>query len=797
MIKYYLKIAFRNLVKYKIFSVINIAGLAIGITATLLITMYVVKQLSFEDVHENRNNIYRANIDFTSGGQSSLKMAGVMNALGPAAEKAIPEINNSTRFYSSGTAKIEANDKKFNEGGFYFVDPAFFKIFTFPMIEGNTADPFADPYSVVLTESTAEKIFGNKDAVGKKIHYNEKYNLTVTAVAKDIPENTAIQWDYLVPFSLLAKINPGYLTWTHFGDCYTYFLVNDKIEKKSLDKKLNALLKEHTGKMSDFFNLYTIKLTDIYLHSDVFSELGPRGNITYIYLFSSVAALILLIACFNFMNLSTSRSIQRSKEVGLKKVLGAGRFSLIKQFLGESIFITAIAVLISLILYELLNPLLNDYLNIAVKGNYSSVYFFLLLGGVILVVGFFAGIYPALFLSKYSPVETLKGIARPGSGGLLIRKGLVIFQFIISIFLIVCTVAIFKQLNFMKNADLGFDKSNVVLLDFPASSKNGEDNYNLLKTKLLENPDIKGVSGVYTLPGISSKDQETISLKQNSPDDAMSIRAIGVDYGFINTLKVQLLQGRNFSEKYATDRNDAIIINQQAVKLLGLKNPVGHTVYIPGSGKGLRPATVIGVVKDFNIESLKKKIDPYFLFINPKRFFTVAIKISPEKQKATINYISSTWKSVLPGKRINYSFLTDTYNEIYSSEDKMGELFIIFASLAVFIACLGLFGLSTFTAELKTKEIGIRKVLGASVPGLSILLSKEFVKWVLIADILAIPLSIIAVHKWLEEFAFKTKIGPDIFAFASLIVLVISVLTISIQIIRTALTNPVETLKYE
>ena len=793
-----LKFAIRNFRKYKIFSFINLTGLVIGITASLLIFMYVINELGFEDVHKNRDRIYRVNV-FLGSGDNAMKLGGAMPALAPAAENQIPEVEQAVRFLPAGKTVIQYGEKKFNESDFYYADPSFFKIFTFPIVKGNSVDPLSSPNNIVLTESMSKKIFGNEYPIGKVLKCGDN-DLIVTAIAKDIPKNTQLQWGFLTPFTLYEKMNPGSVNWRQFGQCYTYLLTKKDVADSELEKKVNDLYAQNVNaSMASLIKLHPQKLSDIYLHSEVFGELGPTGNITYIYVFSSVAVLILFIACFNFINLSTARSMKRAKEVGVKKVLGADRKSLIKQFLGESFLVTGLAVIISAALYEAINPYLSKFLGyeMTVHSIYN-IYFYALITGITFIAGLFSGTYPAFVLSRYRPVETLRGSMKSGASGSAMRKILVVFQFAISIFLIAGTFAIMQQLNYLRNADLGFDKSNIVLINFPASSENGESNYELLKNNLLQNSNIKAVSGVYTLPGISSKEQQSISLIKNDDNNDKVIRSIGVDYDFINTIGAKIVEGRNFSDQYVADKDDAVILNQSAVKFLGLKNPVGTTVYLPGGKNGsTREAKVIGVVNDFHVSSLKEAIDPFFLYINPQRFFTVAVKISPQNVQQTIGYMEAEWAKIYPDKKLTYSFMDDDYKQLYSSEEKLSQLFIIFSMLAVFVACLGLFGLSVFTAEVKIKEIGVRKVLGATAANISLMLSKGFVKLVLTAGVIAAPVAYYFINMWLESFAYRITINPLMFVLACGIALIIALATISFQAVKAAIANPIEALRYE
>ena len=796
MFKTNFKFILRNFCKYKIFSFINLTGLIIGITASLLIFMYVINELSFENIHKNRDKIYRINTALGIG-NSQMRLAGAMAALAPSAALEITGIEKVTRFIKADNINIKYGEKKFTESRFFYADTSFFKIFTFPVVMGNFKHPLNDPSSVVITESVSKKLFGNENPIGQTLKCDNN-DLLVSAVIKDIPINTQLQWDYLAPFSLYEKNNPSQINWQQFGSCFTYLLMKNN-SNDDLDKNLNNLYAENAGKeMASFIKLYPQKLTDIYLHSEIFVELGPKGNITYVYLFSLVAVLILIIACFNFINLYTARSIKRVKEIGIKKVIGANRHNVIKEFLCESFFITGIAVIISIVVYGMLNPFMSSFLGYRLSVYYlNNPYFYLLIGFITFVVGFLSGIYPAFVLSKYKAIETLKGMEKPDSAGIPVRKVLVVFQFAMSIFLIIATLSIFRQLHFMRNAELGFDKSNLILLNFPASLKGAEAKYRLLKERLLQNTCIKSVSGVYTLPGIHSKEVQTVRMNESEQGNKKVLRAISVDYDFVNTLGASLISGRNFSKQYRTDEKSAVILNETAVKLLGLNNPFMQSFYIPDENKRTKEVKIIGVVKDFHISSLKDKIDACFFYINPQRFSTVAIKISANQTLQAINHIKNEWIKIFPDEKINYSFMEEKYTQLYSSEEKLAKLFIIFSIMAILIAGLGLFGLAVFSVKLKTKEIGIRKVLGANITTISIMLSKNFIKWVLFANIIAWPVAYYFMNRWLQNFAYRIEISWWVFVFSSGMAILVALATVIFHALKAAMANPIEALKYE
>jgi putative ABC transport system permease protein len=797
MIKNYTKITFRNLVRNKLYSVINIFGLSIGIAGSLLILVYVSNQMSYESMHKNADNIVRVSAGFGNG-DNIMKLAGAMPGIGPAAAEEIPEVKASVRFRKRFNAKVKVGDKEFIEDNFFFADSNVFSVFTFHFLTGDQNNALNNPNSIVISKAIAKKYFGNDNVIGKDLKLDNKYNFTVTGIIKDMPANTYLRCDFIAPYSKAIEVYNINQPWHSWGEDYTYLYLRENVSLNDLKNKLDKVLVKHTNdKFAKFLSFYVLPLRDIYLKSDMLGELGPTGNIKSIYIFSSIALLLLIIACLNFVNLSTARSIRRSKEVGLRKVLGANRVGLFRQFWGESIIITLLAVGVSLIFFEFLNPLLFKYFDVNITGiNYFDTNFFMILVGIIFFVSLVAGIYPAIFLSRYQPVDSLKGMRIPGSSGSGLRKMLVVLQFSISIFLLIGTAAIYKQLNYMLTANAGFDKKDIYIVSYPASQKGASDKYPVLKNEFLSVKGVVDVSGVYTLPGSGNKEQQSFRLKGQSKDEAMTMQASGVDYNFIKTLGIKLLEGRNFSEQYGTDKDNSIIINETAAKKLGLANPIGTEVYIPGGG-GEHLVNIIGVIKDFHTASFHQKIEPIFLYINPARFYNIAVKIDPKYTKSALSSLKDKFKEVIPNKSFNYETLTDQYNSLYQSDEKTGSLIMVFAILSVIVAAMGLFGLSSFATEVRMKEIGIRKVLGADMFNISLLLSKDFTKWVLVANIIAWPVAYYAISKWLDDFSYKTDMGIWIYILSAIVALLISVITISFQSIKAANTNPVETLRYE
>ena len=798
MLKNYLKVALRNLSRTKIFSLINITGLAIGMAGTLMILMYVTNELSYENFHKNRKQIYRVSVEFGEK-DNTMRFAAVMPALAPALVEEVPEVINAVRFERDEHALLEYEERKFNEQNFFFADPSVFEIFSFSMIKGSRQTALNDPFSTVITERAAQKYFGDEEPVGKSMIYNQKYPLNITGVIKNLPANTHLKCDFLVSYSSLETLGKTpEKPWNVFGDTYTYLLLKKGTSPSNLEQQIHNLLEKNTSEsFAETIQFGLMKLSDIHLKSEVIVDLAPRGNLAYVYVFSSVALLVLLIACFNFMNLSTARSLKRIKEVGMRKVLGARRSQLVKQFLGESLVITLLSVFFAFVLFEILYPRLNDFLeNSLSTGQQNFQYVFILIPAVVLVVGLLAGSYPAFYLSRYQPVQALTDRYAPLSSRSVFRKILVIAQFAMAVILIIGTTVIYKQLDFMKNSDLGFKKQNVVLVNFRPRHPQFKGKYSVMLDQFRQYSHVLSAAGAYTIPGRFSKETKTIQRKVETGIQQFSIQAISVDFDYVDAMGMEIIQGRNFSEEILTDGERGMLLNQEAVRQMNLAEPLGEKFIVPGRG-GQREMTVIGVVKDFHVYTLKKKIEPLMLYIHPDYFYTVAVRIRPEDTQGTLAFLEKTWKDIFPDSSFHYTFLEDAYHSLYTSEEKISQLLSLFSGLAVFVACLGLFGLASYMTEQRHKEIGIRKVLGAGVSGLVGLLSKDFTKSVLIANVFAWPVAYYAMNRWLQNYAYRINLGVWMFVGAGLLVLAIALLTVSFQSIKAALANPVESLRYE
>ncbi len=798
MFKNYLKIALRNLLRNKTFSLINIIGLAIGMACCLLILFWIIDEMNYEKVHEKRDRIYRIACELNLGGRTD-QLAPLMPPLAPLAKEGIPEIENSVRFGLSPqrSSIIEYEDIRYTEENLYFVDQSVFDIFTFPLVAGDPVTALELPFSMVITEDIAQKYYGDENPVGKTLLYEDKYTFTVTGVLKNIPRHTQLQSELMASYSSLTEINgPIEHQWGRFGNTYTYILLKENTTPEGLEAKLTEIIKTNAGeRLASMVGFIIQPLPDIYLRSNLTMELTPTGNIDYVYLFSFLAVLILMIASINFMNMSTSKSAHRSREVGMRRVLGAFRFQLIKQFLGESILISLIALALALIIFYLGLPLFGQILEKELSISFiSSGLIFIILIAFTVIVGILAGLYPAFFLSGFNTINTLKG-KTTGISKSILRKGLVIFQFAISISLIVCTLVIYKQLNYTMNKNLGFDKE--ALITIPMQNPEIKQKAQALVNTFKNNVFVDNVSSAFSAPARGMIMRMGVRAEGIPEDDPLIMQALGVDYSYINTLGIQLIDGREFSEEFGSDATNAVILNQAAVKRLGWKNPIGKEFQVPNPRThSFNDYKVIGIVRDFHMESLHNKISPLFMFIDKNRVNVLSLRMKESTQEA-IASITESWKSVVPDAPFNYNFIDDDFARFYRTEQKIGKIIITFSLFAVLIACLGIFGLVTYTAERRNKEIGIRKVLGASVTGLSYLLSKEFLILVAISNIIGWPVAWYTMNRWLEGFAYKTEVSIMIYLIAGLGVMIIAILTVIGQSVRAAVSNPIDVIKYE
>ncbi len=799
LFKNYIKVAIRNLRKYKTYSFINIFGLAIGMALCLLILLFVKDELSYDRYHKKADNIYRLITEFNIKGKKS-KSAITSPPMGPALANDFPKVIAYVRFIGllerEKEVLISCQEKKFYESRLFFADQDVFNVFTFPLAKGDPRTVLKEPYSVVITEETCEKYFGDEDPLGKVITLNNKDDFRITGVLQEIPLNSHFRFDFLASFSTLNYYQ--LLPVDDWGSCalYTYLLFQKDYSPQELEKKLPAFIKKYMGEESFVEGLYLQPLTSIHLHSNLLYEIEANRDMAEIYMFSALAFVILLIACFNFVNLSTARHMSRAKEVGMRKVLGAYRLQIVKQYLGESVFLTFLALPAALLLVELFLPVFNNLLRKDLSVGYIDNFFFLpAVIGVTIFVGISSGIYPALFLSAFQPIKILRGAFQPGSARRLIRSILVLTQFAISITLIICTVVISSQMNYVRNKKSGFDKEHVVVL--PIKERPILLQHQSIKNELLGNSKIIKVSVASDVPGRSGVNSNPFVPEGFEKTTEFFIKNMRIDYDFLETLGIKVKEGRGFSKDFATDASEAFILNEVAVEKIGWDEPLGKTLeWLPGPGR-YKKGAVIGVVENFHYESLHNRIEPLVLHIWPASYHYFLIRIRPGDLKGTLAFIKEKWNELAPNFPFIYSFLDEDFDRLYKAEETLGKIFVCFAALSIFVACLGLFGLALFTAEQRTKEVGIRKVLGASAARIALLLSREFVKWVLLANAVAWPVAYFAMSRWLQNFAYRINFGIGIFLLSALMAFVIALTTVSYQAIKAALANPVEALRYE
>ncbi|MBN1273572.1 MAG: ABC transporter permease [Candidatus Aminicenantes bacterium] len=797
MFKNYLKISFRHLIKHKSLSLINIIGLAVGMACCLLILLYVQNERSYDTFHENADRIYRVTREwFNADGTSNLHLGHVAAPFAPLLENDFSEIVDSVRLLNVGDALVSRSDKHFEENRIFFAEDSLFNIFSFKFLEGDPQTALKDPFAVVLTQSTAQKYFGQKNPMGQNLIFNNVVQAKVNGIIEDVPENSHVHFDILVSFATVRQYY-GERELQNFGsnNYATYLLLPEGYPISRLKERISAFLDKHLGPEASKRNmLHFQKLTRIHLHSHLDSELEPNGDIAIITILTAVAFFILVIACINFMNISTSRSEIRAREVSLRKVVGARKNQLIIQFLGESLFMACLSLVAALILVVLFLPAFGRFvdreLSLIILIHPAQLSGLLILT---LLVGILAGSYPAFFLSSFKPVQGMKGSRGGAPRGTLFRKVLVVFQFSVSIMLIIGVITVYQQLQFSRNKKLGFNKEQIVVLP---SSRDIIRSFGTLRNELLKNPNIINVSGSRRVPSgrlLDSSGARVFRGENAEPVD-FRIAFVCTDYEFIKTYGMKLAAGRDFSREHSTDLREAFILNETAVEKIGwnAEEAVGRPFQY-----GNRRGQIIGVVEDFHFESLHQPISPMVFFMRPSDYRRISVRIRPENIPATLAFLEKTWQIYRPHYPFSYFFIDERFDQLYRAEEKLARIFGYFSLLAVFIACLGLFGLASFLAERKTKEIGIRKTLGASVTGLAILLSKNFAGSVLLANLFAWPLAFYGMTRWLQNFAYRISLNVFIFILAASVSLAIALLSVSYQAVKAALANPVDSLRYE
>ncbi|HWB27246.1 MAG TPA: ABC transporter permease [Chitinophagaceae bacterium] len=828
MLKNYFTIAWRNILRNKINSTINISGLAIGMACVILIALYITDELSYDKFFGNVDHVYQVNLDANFGGQQ-FYTSGTPPPVGIAMKKEFPEIKAYTRMYALG-AQVVSNEvagnktqNHFTERRIFGVDSNYLQVFDYALVQGNAAECLQKGHSVVITQEMAKRYFGNDNAIGKTLLLDQyKEPFTVTAVLKNPPEQSTFRFDMLIPMIDCPMVKQFTWSWV-WGQVNTYVLLNDNIKDlpaavAALDKKFPAMVRVQAAaafkrigqpldeliKKGGKWDFHLQPFTDVHLHSaNIGTSYITLGDIKYVYIFAAIAFFIIVLACVNFMNLSTAQSAKRAKEVGIRKVLGSMRVQLMRQFLAEAMLYSFISAIIALLLVVTLIPAFNQLSGKTVAFAsifHNGIWLFILL--LTLVTGLLAGSYPAFYLTSFNPVSVLKGVGLFKKGAnQLMRNGLVVFQFGVSIALIICTIIVFQQLRFAQNKDLGLKKDNVVIL--PNMEKMHNSQEETFRQQLTSMPGVANASITSDVPGVAFYGFTDFYIPVPSdPTEHLSkditLTSLVTDEYFIPSLKMQLLSGRNFSKDF--NDSTSVIVNETTVKQVGWKHPLGKYITYPG-GDG-QQFKVIGVVKDFNVQSLRNVVTPFALFhvsskTNQLNTSYAIISARTTEMPALMKNIENKWKEFLPGVPFEYSFLDKDYEALYRADERMGSVFGVFTFFSILVACLGLFGLSIYTAERRTKEIGVRKVLGASVQSVVTLLSADFLKLVGLAAIVSFPVAWWAMNTWLQAFAYRINIEWWVFIASGVLALLVALCTISFHAIKAALANPVKSLRTE
>lgn len=803
----YLKIALRNLRRQKLYSAINVIGLAIGITCVLFILLYVQHELSYDRYHEKADRIYRLAVSIRMGG-NELERAIVGAPTAAALVNDFPEVEDAVRLRSGGNWYVRYGETTYKETAFIFADANVFKIFSIPLLQGDSITALTEPNTLIISQTAAKKYFGSDDPVGKTLNLDNNVDFRVTGVFQDIPSYSHFHWDFIG--SMVSMEKKMVMEWTSL-DVYTYLLLGVGADSSVLEAKFPGMVEKYcdrefkafTGKVyaqlkesGTKWEYFLQPLTSIHLHSDLGFELESNGDIKYITIFSTIALFCLLIASINFINLSTARSAKRAKEVGIRKVVGSARSQLIVQFITESVLMSVAALFGTLVLVRFLQPFFHSLI-----GSKIDIHFLahpsqlLILAGVIVLVGIIAGIYPAFVLSSFRPVSVLKQQMKGGARTHWLRSALVVFQFLTSIVLIIGTLIIHNQMRYIQNKDLGFQKEQILVVQDAFILGQRIDAF---KEELKQSPDVVSATITSYLPVLSNRRVRSIFPEGSREQKGfIAIQAWRVDHEFIRTFNMNIVQGRDFSREFSTD-SMATIINETAANMLGWDNPIGKRIGVAGSSRSgkYQYFTVVGVVRNFHFDSMREAIMPLALYLQPSSEF-LAVCLRAENVSEQIHSIRELWNKYLPGYPFEFSLLDDRFDNLYKSELRSGRILSIFSALAVIISCLGLFGLSAYTAEQRTKEIGIRKVLGATVPEILLLLSKEFSRLVSIGFLIAAPLSYFLMRNWLRDFAYRTSINIWPFLISVTLALFIAFVTVSYYTIRLALSNPAESLRYE
>ncbi|HAS39128.1 MAG TPA: hypothetical protein DCS93_01555 [Microscillaceae bacterium] len=796
MIKNYFTIAYRNLVRHRVFATLNILGLAVGIASAILIYAYVRQETNYDTFHQHAEDTYRLTLNLKLDDKKRSYANNSVTVFDKVTQE-IPEISQATKIAPFGNTFIEYQSAKFTEEQVWYADEQFFNVFSHQFLQGQVQGALDNPNSIVLTKSLAKKLFGDINAVGKAIKVNEDKTYQVTAVIADVPYNTHYRFQALVSMATLYNTRQ-YKQWKRCIDCtriYMYCTFKSGIDQVALETKMFNLFKEHRAVKSDYlvgFNLQP--LTDIHLHSKLNNELQSNGNLQFVYTFLIIAILILLIAVINYMNLATAKSLKRAKEVGIRKVMGSYRSQLIFQFLTESLIIVYLALGLGVLLADLMLPFISQIAPKPLSYKMFDLQFNLsvIIGGTVL--GLLSGIYPAFILSGFKPVKVLKSGFQNLPQGVTIRKVLVVVQFTISSVLIVSTIIAYQQLRYMQNQNLGFDQEQVVVMDLPTLKM--KKKVPVLKQALLQNPGVKSVAFSSGVPGASSLNTNYTYIINDQTRDTLEflIPTLTIDYDYLKTMGLELKQGRNFDITRTKDTTKAAIINESLAKKIGWKNLIGKRI----GNYGIK-GRIIGIMPDYHFKSLHDQIEPtmYHLQLSAYHHQYALVKIQPKNMQTTLSFIESTWKKFEPNRLYKGFFLDQNFEKQYRADQQREVLFIAFATLAIVIACLGLFGLAAYTVERRIKEIGIRKVLGATVANILKLISRSFLSLIVIANLIAIPLGYWLMNRWLDNFAYHIEVSWWVFCIAMAMVIITALVTISYQTLKASLANPVEAMRYE
>ena len=799
MLHNYLSVALRNLRRHPAYSLINIAGLAIGMATCILILLYIQDELSYDRYHPHADRVYRIVDDIESGGQT-VQTAGTPTAWGPALKRDFPEIELLVRMRGTGSAwLVDLGNIIYYERKVIWAEPDLFKMFSIPLVSGDPGTALVEPYSMVISEDLSFKYFGAEDPVGKVVNLDNRWDFTVTGVMKNIPTNTHMRPDMFVSYTTMNVIRSWDLgDWEYHRNLYTYIRLRENVSPDAFEAKLPDFLERHAGdqyRESGMSLRPSLQpLVDIHLYSNRESEHEPNGDVRYVALFMVIVFLILIIACINFINLATARSEMRAREVGVRKVMGANRFQLIRQFLGESVLMAGLAAILAVMLVQLALPGVNEIAGkqLALPLTDWTVLAALVLGTAL--IGLASGGYPAAYLSGFLPAVVMKGNPETGKKGLGLRQVLVVIQFSMSIFLLVSTAVIHDQLEYIQTKRLGFNKEHVMVV--PITGSHQIPNTPVLKQRLSGMPGVVGIATTTGVPGMRVLPIMEVRPEGMPPEDHLMMATLHVDENFLDVMDIGVVAGRNFSPDWGTDTTGGVLLNETAVRNLGWGAPVDAIgrQFERLSFEGVVPGRVIGVVRDFHLRTIHEEIEPAAIMTSTYHIF-VLIRIEPDGISETIGRIEEVWRDVDPRFPLDYTFLDEDFDALYRTDHQIGEIFAVFAFLAIFVACLGLLGLASFSIQQRTREIGIRKVVGASISGIVILLSKDFMKYVLLANLIAWPLAWFVMSSWLQNYAYAAALDFTWFLAAGVLALAIAWLTIGAHAVAASRRNPANALR--